>query len=829
MLAEDLGVSILDRDLAQTARDVFQPDPEGVAEGGRQFGPYVIDRLIGEGGMGVVYLGRRPDLGSQAAIKVLRDAWLSPARQARFAAEQRTLARLAHDSIARLYDAGSLPDGTPWIAMEYVEGSPFTTHCRDSGASMEERLRLFAAVCRAVQHAHQHLIIHRDLKPSNILVTPDGAIKLLDFGIAKQLEAGGPGEGQTRTALRLLTPAYAAPEQLRGEPVGVYTDTYSLGVVLYELLADRPPFELSRRTPGEVEASILAEEPVRPSLPGTKSPHGRGLSRAAWADLDVLCLTAMNKDPSRRYPTVADLARDVERYLAGEPLLARPDTAGYRLRKFVRRNRVPVAAVSVVLSLVVGLVGFYTTRLRSARNQAEAEATKAQRIQRFTLNLFQGGDRETGPSDTIRVVTLVERGLLEARALSAEPGVQAEMFETLGSIYGKLGNLARGESLLIQALEQRRAREPRGGPEVTRSLVALGLLRAEQARFDDAEGLIREAVAMGRGALGSDHPARAEATVALAQVLIGRGRYDDAAGAAAEAAASRPAGTAEQAEALGLLADAHFYAGHYEISDSINQLVLEQYRRLYGETHPLVAQRYINLGAVQQERGNYSEAEKFHRQGLAVIRRFYGEDHHETAYALTMVARAMIFQNKSDDADSLLRRALAVRERVYGPNHPSVASSVNELGNLAISQDRLDEAEGYFSRMVAIYRSVYRENHYLIGIAEANLGTVYMRRQENARAEQLFRSALGAYSGTLEPGHVNVGITRIKLGRVLLRQGRFAEAATESQAGYDILVRQANPAVSFLRAARTDLAAAYDSLRQPEKAARFKAELAESK
>ncbi len=285
--------------------------------------------------MGVVYLAERTDLGSLVAIKVLRDAWLSPARRERFASEQRTLAQLNHPSIRRLYDADTLDDGTPWFVMEYVEGIPLTEYCREHRCSIDERLQLFRAVCEAVQYAHQRAVIHRDLKPSNILVKPDGTVRLLDFGIAKQLESLEAPLGktdQTMTGLRLMTPAYAAPEQIRGDGVGIHTDVYSLGVILYELLAGQLPFDLSKLTPGEAETVIVGREPEKPSavanettkLPGANS-GATSASKTAWADLDVLCLTAMHKDTQRRYQSVEALTRDIDHYLRGEPLEARPD------------------------------------------------------------------------------------------------------------------------------------------------------------------------------------------------------------------------------------------------------------------------------------------------------------------------------------------------------------------------------------------------------------------------------------------------------------------------------------------------------------------------
>src|SRR3989441_7109986 len=307
LLEEDArGASLLDRDVADVAGQVFEQGiPPALLD--QSFGPYRIRKVLGQGGMGVVYLAEREDLGSVAAIKILRDSSLSPERRERFASEQRTLAQLNHPAIARLYDASTLPDGTPWFVMEYVEGVPLTTFCEEHASSITERLRLFRAVCEAVEHAHRHLIVHRDLKPSNILVTPDGSVKLLDFGIAKQLGSLDGPVDQTKTGLRMMTPAYAAPEQILGEPIGMHTDIYTLGVVLYELLTERLPFDLSNRTPGEAETVIVERGPKRPSA----AAQEKSISKRAWADLDVLCLTAMRKEPERRYRTVRSEERRV--------------------------------------------------------------------------------------------------------------------------------------------------------------------------------------------------------------------------------------------------------------------------------------------------------------------------------------------------------------------------------------------------------------------------------------------------------------------------------------------------------------------------------------
>src|SRR5437667_3957341 len=816
LLEEDArGESLLDRDVANVAGQVLEQGiPPALLD--QDFGPYRMQRMLGEGGMGVVYLAERADLGSVAAIKILRDAWLSPDRRERFASEQRTLAQLNHPAIARLYDASTLPDGTPWFVMEYVEGVPLTKFCEEHASAMPQRLRLFRAVCEAVEHAHRHLIVHRDLKPSNILVKPDGSVKLLDFGIAKQLDSLEGPVDRTRTGLRLMTPAYAAPEQILGDPVGIHTDIYTLGVVLYELLTGRLPFDLSNRTPGEAETAIIKQGRERPSAAAKE----KSISRRAWADLDVLCLTTMHIEPQRRYRTVEALIRDIDHYLAGEPPEARPETFGYRMGKHVRRNWQPVSAAAASLLVVVSLVVFYTVRLATARNAAVAEAGRTQRIQRFMLNLFQGGDEAVGPADSLRVVTLLDRGVQEAQALDGEPAVQAELRETLGSIYQKLGKLERADSLLGAALDQRRSLFGPDNAEVARSLVALGRLRVDQAQDEEAERLAREGLEMSKRQLRPNDPAIASATLALGQILEDRGRYAEAIEVLEEAVRLRRAAggppTPELASSLRELANTHYYAGHLAVADSLDRLILGMTRQLNDERHPLVAEDLINLGAVQQEWGHYQEAERYYRQALDITQAFYGPNHYKTAAGLTVLGRALRFEpHGNDEAGRLLQQALAIRELVFRTVHPQVASTLNEMGGVALARNRFAEAEVLARRVLAIYRTVYGGKHAFTGVGVSNLASVYVAQQQYARAEPLYREAIEIFTESQGAEHLNTGIARIKLGRTLLRQRRYAEAVRETLAGYEILAKRTDRGVSWLVDARKDLVVAYDSLKQP--------------
>ena len=811
MIEEDArGGSLLDRDVGQVAEDVLgKAAPEF-----RQVGPYKILRVLGEGGMGVVYLAEREDLGNFVAIKILRDAWLSPARRERFASERRTLAQLNHPSIARLYDADNLADGTPWFAMEYVEGVPLTEYCRACGSSIEERLRLFREVCEAVQYAHLHAVIHRDLKPSNVLVRADGAARLLDFGISKQLDRFDSGGDQTRTGLRLMTPAYAAPEQIRGGRVGIYTDVYSLGVVLYELLAGKLPFDISSKSPGEAEKMILTQEPGKPTT---------------VEDLNVLCLMAIHKDPERRYASVDALIRDIDHYLKGEPLEARRDTLRYRARKFVGRNRRAVAGAAIAVTLVVGMAAYFTIRLAIARNAALAEAARTQRIQRFMLNLFEGGDKEAGPADNLRVITLLDRGVQEARDLNSEPAVQAELYQTLGSIYQKLGKLDQADTLLNSALERRTSLFGKDSAEVAASMVSLGLLRMEQEKLPEAEHLVRDGLEMTKRHAARNDASIAKATTALGRVLEERGQYDQAVPVLEEAvrlSSLQSAANPELASSLNELAGVHFYAGRYPKADALFRRVLEMHRQLYGDRHPLVADDLINIGAVQQDLGYLAEAEKVDRQALEINTAYYGAEHPQLAHNLIVLGRVLQYEKRFDEAEAMLQKALPIEERAYGPVSRQVASALNELGNIAVGRGQYTEAESRFRRMVETYRAVYNNHHYLIGIALSNLASVYVAREQYTQAEEIYKQAIRVFMDTLPPGHLNTGIAQIKLGRALVKQRRYSEAEAVITSGYAILSKQASPSMGYLQKAREDLITVYDALKQPEKAQQYRAEMA---
>jgi serine/threonine-protein kinase len=825
MLDQDAsGASLLDGGLGEVLPGLLDDGPDTLPK--QLFGPYRIVRLLGEGGMGVVYLAEREDLGSRAAIKILRDSTLSPMRRQRFAIEQKMLAQLNHPSIARLYDADTLEDGTPYIVMEYVEGVPLSTYLQDHPQSLEQMLGLYRSICEAVRYAHSQAILHRDLKPSNILVTRDGAVKLVDFGIGKQLPIGPEPGGQTITAFRLMTPAYSAPEQIRGAAVGVQADVYSLGVVLYELLARRLPFDLSNQSPGQIERTIEQGEPKPPSTFGKQEGSGSWRVPAlGWSELDTLCLTAMHKDPDRRYQSVEALTRDLDHYLKGEPLEARPDSLRYRASKFVGRNRRALAWATIVALVVAALAGFSALRIAKARRETAVEAARTQQIQQFMLNLFNGGDSGAGPSEDLRVTTLLDRGVQQARALDRDPETQAELYQTLAGIYQDLGKFDRAEPLLQSALDLRKRVHGPESPEAADTMTAMGLLRLAQAKPAEAETLTRTALAIDRRRLPPTDPATAKATSALGRVLEENGSSAEAVPLLQQAVklqSGRPELAPDLAISTAALATANYYTGQFATADALNRQALALDEKVYGPFHPRVADDFVNLGEIQHELGHEAEAEKLYRQALAIKKDWYGEKHPDTAFCMMAVGQSLIYQKRYDDAAPFIQGGLAVQEEVFGPSHPRVAMAYNQAGLLEQRRGHLDAAAHDFTRMAEINRAVYGDRHYLVGVAMMNLGQVYLDGKKYNIAEESFQGALERFREKLPADHPYIAIDEQKLGTVLVLERKYKDAETPLLDADRMFAKQTPPPAERLASTRRDLATVYEQLGQPDKAATFR-------
>lgn len=833
MLAQDRGEpGIVDRGLAGIALGFLGPDAIEPPLPSTDFGPYRIQSLLGEGGMGVVYLAEDRENGKLAAIKILGNAALSPARRERFTREKRILAKLNHRYIAQLHHADVLPDGTPWFAMEYVANArPIDVYCHERKCTMEQRLRLFRAVCEAVQYVHAQTFVHRDLKPSNILIAEDGTPKLVDFGIGKGIEDPDGLVVRTAPGLRIVTIAYAAPEQILGSPELFTTDVYALGTILYQLIAGKHPFDFSDcKTSGDAERKVIEEDPPKPSVAARTVPDSPQATKAQWSDLDAVCLKAMHKEAHRRYQTVEALIRDIDHYLAGKPLDAHPDSFGYRSSRFVKRHRRTVAAAGVVMVIVVSLVVFYTIRLARARDAALAEAARTDRVERFMLDLLQGGDQEVGPPEDMRVAALIERGTKEAHALDRDPAIQADLFLTLGSVQQSWGKFDQAFSLFNAALDRRRAVFGADSEKVAEVLLHLGRWNADRDQLPAAEQSVREALAMSRRHVPSGSPTVARILTALGGILERRGKTDEATSvlnAAVRLQSAKLEQRADLADTLSALADLQFHLGHYEASAELYGRALKLDRDLHGEHHPLIAQDLMNLGNLQINQQHYGEAEGYFRQALDITRSWYGADHPDTADKATYVAQALVSEKRYEEAGAILKQALATLEKVYGKTpHGRVAMVLNELGKIAQQQGNLDAAADYFKRAAAIYDAVHGADHQFTAVAIANLGGVYFRKKEYALAERQFRAAIQHLAGAASADPLNFAIAHIKLGRTLLQEKRYREAEVELLAGYEGAVKQVGPSSTWAQGATEYLIEVYDALKMPEKAAKFRAELA---
>lgn len=798
------AVEQLDAEFTDALRTLVEPPP---LDAGQAVGPYRLVREIGRGGMGAVWEAEHTDTARVVALKVLPSLAGDATGHARVAHEYRLLASLDDDPhIARLFDTGTLDDGTPWFAMELVrEALPITGYCTSHRLDLASRLRLFHDACVAVRHAHGRGVIHRDLKPSNILVSGAGQVRLVDFGIAWTVSDAVRDDGPT--SLQSLTPAFAAPEQLAGAPPGTASDLYVLGLVLYELLTDTRPFELEGCSADDALTVLRSVQPRPPS--SKKQVSIPGTAGADWADLDAMCLALLAPDPRRRYASADGLVADLDRYRRRHPLLVRTPSFPYRFRKFVSRHRAGVAAMAAAVAGAAVLASWYGVQLAAERAETAAETARTERLQQFLFGLFAGAEPDVGPARDLTVRRLLERGALTADLLQQDPDTQADMHQTLGALYTELGDFARAEALLEQALAQKSARLPAGAPRRVDAVVALAMLRIEQGRLDDAERLARDAVARAPRPGGGHDALGARANLALGRVLTARGRYDDAIAHLQGVLPPPASGTADTAEASALLSElaaAHQYAGHLDDAERLHRQALAIDRQVRGVSHPTVADTLISLAEAESSRGRYEAAEPLLREARQILLAWYGPDHPETGSVTRILAGALTMQGRLDDAEPLLREAIAVFERAYAGPHRRLGLAVNDLGTLAFRRKRFDDAVSAYQRALDVYRQVFPDGRsQYISIGLANLGSAHLERGAVREAERLFREAVALSRTLLSADHPNTAIAEIRLGDVLVRQRLYDEAMPLLRHGQSVLETQGNPSLSWLTRARAAL------------------------
>ena len=712
---------------------------------GERVGPWELVERIGEGGMGAVYRADRADgaFEQTAALKLVKPGMDSEAVLARFRAERQILARLQHPGIARLLDGGLTEAERPYFAMEYVDGEPITDYCDARRLGVEARLRLFARVCEAVQYAHRALVVHRDLKPSNILVVEgeDGAARpvLLDFGIARLLEDDADAV-LTRTGQRVLTPAYAAPEQIRGEAPTTTTDVYALGGLLYRLLTGARSVDPEGKSPMEVERAVLSETPRRPSaVVAPAAAQARSLSEAALArqlrgDLDTICLTALEKEPERRYGSAAELLADVQRHLGGLPIEARPATRAYRTRLFVRRHRVGIAAAAASVA-VIGLVAALAfARVSAERDRAEDALTRSEAVSGFLGDLLSAASPRQNQGREVTVRELLAQAVEDIDALNDRPTVQADVLDVLGTTLYQINDYPAAAALQRRALALRRRLPGTPDSVLIDAYNRLGMSLRNGSLPDSAIAVFEEALAITRARLGSDDPWNVILLNNLTGPYTRIGRHDRAEATAREVVdfddRTLPPDHVDRSFGLNNLATTLTQEGRFEEAEP---LLRETVRLLRIEDDDyLLSYGVANLGWMLTEAGRPDEALPLAREAVDLRLGVLGPEERFTAEAFKFAADALAARGGPGDyaeADSLYRRSLDVIEATAGPDHFAYAYSLFGLGQLALARGRPAEAVREFSRALdfreANATDAPRElarTHLAIGDALAALG-----------------------------------------------------------------------------------------------------------
>jgi len=792
----------------------LQREGGDIAPGAIIAGKYKLLEELGSGGMGVVYLAEQVEpVRRRVALKIIKLGMDTRQVVARFETERQALAVMDHPNIARVYDAGATETGRLYFVMELARGIPITEYSDRHKLSAQERLQLFIGVCQAVQHAHQKGVIHRDLKPSNILVViqDDRPVpKIIDFGIAKATDH--------RLAQRTLfteqgqligTPEYMSPEQaeMSGLDVDTRTDIYSLGVILYELLAGALPFDAGKLRSaafGEIQRIIRETEPPKAStrlstLKETKSEiaEKRGtdagsLVKLLRGDLDWITMKAMAKDRTHRYSSASELAAEIARYLRHEPVTAGPPSAAYRIRKYVRRHKLGVAAAAVVLlAVLIGTAGTTIGMLRAVRAEKKAveEAATATRVSDFLVDLFKVSDPSEARGNTITAREILDRGAEKVEEeLGGQPLIQARLMDTMGQVFHSLGLFNEALTLLKSGLETRRKVSGDKNLEVAASLQNLGYLLIAKGDYAAAEPLLQESLAIRQELLGRNHP-----EVATSLATLGEVNYDK--------------GDLAKAE--------EFYR---------ESLVIR--RKALGDNHIEVANSLNDLAITLKAKGDYEEAESMYRESLAIRRKVFGEDHPAIAQSLNNLGMFLyqMFLNKKNDgteAEQLLRQALAMNQRILGNVHPEVSTNLNNLALLLRDKGDYDQAIALLREVTEVDRKNLGDEHPYVASRMNNLASALVRKGDYKSAEELFHKAIEIQRKTFAEKSWEIATTRLLLGACYTEAKRFREAEPLILEAFPIIDQAFGINHPRTQAAVKRLIGLYEAWGKPEKAAEY--------
>ncbi len=770
-----------------------------------RIGPWRLVRPLGEGGMGVVYLAEREEGGFHqvVALKLLRAGIVDTRLEHQLQVERGILARLEHPGIARLIDGGYTEEGQPYFAMEFVEGRTLLEYCDDQRLGLENRVRLFIPICEAVNHAHQQLVVHRDLKPGNILVTPEGTPKLLDFGIAKLLDPAVPDH--TRTA-PWMTPAYASPEQVSGERVTTLSDVYTLGILLYELLAGRRPYELNLGSPAEIARVVCEQMPGPPSVAVRSSLAGpaaeavaarRGttverLARGLEGDLDTIVLKALAKEPGRRYASAAQLAEDLRRHLSARPVLARPDTLRYRMGKFVRRHRTGVIAAALAFVFLVGGVSATIWQARRAtrqaaiaevqRDRAAAEAEKAGLVTRLMVDIFRLSDPTENLGDTLTAREILDRGVARVeREFRQQPDLQAAVFSEVADVYANLGLLSRAEALANRALELRETLYGPASLEVSATLSQVGRARAAQGLRDAAIDDFRRAIAIREQRLREPDSLLAWTQVSLALELRAIGQGEEAGELLNAALATQRRlfgeGSPETARALLGLASTYHDLGRFNEAIGLFEEALAR-ADTAGRPDPAVATAMLNVGMVRRLREQYGSAEPMLRSAWRMRQTLYGPDHPETLEVQAQLGSTLYMLGRLAASETMLRDGLARSLATLGSKHPQTSTLREALAHVLSLTGGYAEAIRLFDASLSVKHASLPADHPQLMFSTVFAGEPHLERGDGPGARARFNEALAMTRRVEGSNRISAMLARDGLGRAALLTGDTAGART---------------------------------------------------
>jgi serine/threonine protein kinase len=688
----------------------------------RQIGPYRLLQVLGEGGMGEVWLAEQTmPIHRTVALKLIKAGMDTKAVVARFESERQALALMDHPSIARVFDAGSTVEGRPYFVMEYVPGIPITEYCDKHRLTIKQRLELFMQVCGGVQHAHQKAIIHRDLKPSNVLVVEQdnkAVPKIIDFGLAKATAQRLTDKTMyTELGMMLGTPAYMSPEQadLREQNIDTRTDIYSLGVILYELLVGALPFEAKALRAAGMEGILRVIREQEPPKPSTKirsmgdasevsaknrQEEPRSFARHLQGELDWITMKALEKDRVRRYGSASEFSADISRYLGKEPVVAGPANAGYRIRKYAARHRIALGAAAGLLVLLSGFVvtqAIELHRIKLERDRATRERDRANRITDFMTGMFKVSNPSESRGNSITAREILDKASKDIdTGLTKDPELQAQMMNVMGSVYDSLGLYPRAELLQRQSLEIRKLVLGPEHPDTLKSANNLANVLFHEGHYAEAEKLYRETIDIKHRVIGPEDPDTQGSMNNLANVLYREGRYAEAEKLDRETLdiQRRVLGPEHPntLNSMNILATVLYGEGRYAEAEKLDREVLNVQRRVLGSEHPDTLTSMNNLAAVLHREGHYAEAEKLDRELLNVRRRVLGSEHPYTLTSMNNLANVLSYEGRYAEAEKIDRETLDIQRRVLGPEHPDTAISTYNLGCIAAHRDRRDEA-----------------------------------------------------------------------------------------------------------------------------------------